>query len=371
MARKVPAFAFDIDGVLVRGKDPLPGAAQTIKKLQSSDTPFMFLTNGGGLTEEKHTDKLAGRLGVSLDHQQFVQSHTPFHDLVIRYADKPVLVLGGTGDQIRSVAHAYGFKKVITDADVFVENPSVHPFPELTRDMLEESGRPWNKIGNMEGPINQTSIAAILVWSSPRDWCLDSQLVLDLLLSKDGVLGTRSPKNGNPDLDNHGYLQDNQPTLHFCNPDLEWATQFAQPRLAQGGFKASLLGIWAEKTGGANLRYTICGKPTALTYTFGEETLKRWATRERDTKSTTDKNSPKDKAEIGTVYMIGDNPESDIQGANNFVSKHGYVWKSILVESGVYVKGTMPKHTPTHTARNVEDAVAWALQDFEESEIST
>jgi ribonucleotide monophosphatase NagD (HAD superfamily) len=185
---------------------------------------------------------------------------------------------------------------------------------------------------------------------------------MDLLLSKNGVIGTRSTKNGNPELNNNGYLQDGQPTLHFCNPDLEWSTQFSQPRLAQGGFKASLLGIWQDKTGGADLRYSVCGKPTTLTYTFGEETLNRWAN--RDTVSSADKTTLTDTTEIGTFCMIGDNPESDIQGANNFVSKHGYDWKSVLVESGVYVKGTIPSHTPTHIASNIKEAVAWALRDF-------
>jgi 5'-nucleotidase len=47
--RKVPAFAFDIDGVLVRSTTPIPGAAQTIAQLQEKNNPFIFLTNGGGL----------------------------------------------------------------------------------------------------------------------------------------------------------------------------------------------------------------------------------------------------------------------------------------------------------------------------------
>lgn len=313
MARRlVPAFAFDIDGVLVRSTTPIPGAAQTIAQLQEKNYPFIFLTNGGGLTEEDHTERLAMRLGLPLDSHQFVQSHTPFKDLVDKYGDKPILVLGGKGDQIIKVAHAYGFKKVITDSDIFVEDDSIHPFPESTAKVHQEHGRVWQDIG-LDGPIKKTSIEAILVWSSPRDWCLDLQLVMDLMLSQNGLIGTKSPKNGHPNIDegttlpNNGYLQDNQPALYFCNPDITWATKASQPRLAQGSFKAALEGIWERETSGtAKLNPIMCGKPTNLTYTYAEQTLKRWAQRDGE------------DARIYTVYMIGDNPASDILGANSF-----------------------------------------------------
>ncbi len=59
--------------------------------------------------------------------------------------------------------------------------------------------------------------------------------------------------------------------------------------------------------------------------------------------------------------MIGDNPASDIAGANTYESQCGYQWKSILVETGVYRAGTVPAHQPTHTAKNVKEAVEWAL----------
>lgn len=312
----VPAFAFDIDGVLVKGATALPGASDVISTLQENDIPFIFLTNGGGLTEEAHTERLAMRLGIPLDSHQFVQSHTPYKDLVDRYADRPILVLGGTAEQVRDVARAYGFRKAITSADIFVEDKSLHPFPELTGKILEQHGRRWEEIG-LDGPIKETSIEAVLVWASPRDWCLDLQLVIDLMLSKGGLMGTKSPKNGQSTtedgspLENNGYLQDNQPALYFCNPDITWATKADQARLAQGAFKAALEGIWDRETGGAVLPSITCGKPTNLTYTYGEETLKKWAERMDGVKQ-----------EISTVYMIGDNPMSDIQGANSFSGRH-------------------------------------------------
>lgn len=54
------------------------------------------------------------------------------------------------------------------------------------------------------------------------------------------------------------------------------------------------------------------------------------------------------------VYMVGDNPESDIAGAN------GHDWNSILVKTGVYRQGE-PAHVPTRIAADVEEGVQWAF----------
>ncbi|RYP91068.1 hypothetical protein DL770_002813 [Monosporascus sp. CRB-9-2] len=346
------AFAFDIDGVLVKGTKPLPGARETLQKLQNSKIPFIFLTNSGGYTEEAHVAKLGLCLGLTLDTRQFIQSHTPYLDLVPEYRDKTILVLGGYGTQIQELAAAYGFQKVITTSDVFLECEHTHPFPEMTRAHHEEHGRFCDARGH--DALGATQVAAILVWSSPRDWCLDLQVVADLLLSVGGLIGTRSLKNGDGSLLNHGYQRDGQPRLFFCNPDLEWATQHAQPRLAQGAFRHALKGVWREVTKGrAELEYTIYGKPTDVTYRYAEKALLRYNGHLTDVNGTEKK--------IETVFMVGDNPESDIAGANSFNSPSGLEWKSVLVETGVYVPGTELAHVPKHIAGDVRNAVEWAL----------
>ena len=40
--------AFDIDGVLVRGPEVLPGARESLRALEDARVPFVFVTNGGG-----------------------------------------------------------------------------------------------------------------------------------------------------------------------------------------------------------------------------------------------------------------------------------------------------------------------------------
>lgn len=103
-----------------------------------------------------------------------------------------------------------------------------------------------DKYGNIADDFShEEKIAAVFVFTSPRDWvrnhscqcsnrigsatnldfpyvkCLDLQICIDLLLSANGRLGTRSTLNGNANLPNHGYQQDGQPLLFWCNPDLQ------------------------------------------------------------------------------------------------------------------------------------------------------
>lgn len=66
---------------------------------------------------------------------------------------------------------------------------------------------------------------------------------------------------------------------------------------------------------------------------------------------------------IKTIYMVGDNPESDIAGANRYESRiPGAQWRSILVETGIYRAGSKPVVEPHHTAANVVEAIKLALK---------
>ncbi|PMD66575.1 uncharacterized protein K444DRAFT_579876 [Hyaloscypha bicolor E] len=182
---------------------------------------------------------------------------------------------------------------------------------------------------------------------------------MDLLLSEKGHLGTRSPMNGDVKLPNQGYLQDEQPAIHFCNPDLTYATSHPHPRAAQGSFRAALEGLWSATTGGAKLlNCKTVGKPTEETYIFGEKTLVEW-----------EKSMNGGDGKLGTIYMVGDNPSSDIQGANNFTSRLGTEWKSILVESGVHVAGAEPAHKPDAIMKSVKEAVEWAFWNAKLSDL--
>lgn len=233
-------------------------------------------------------------------------------------------------------------------------NPSIWPFRSF-KDYYEKITKPLPKSKDPSDPSRGLKIDAIFVFNDPRDWALDAQIITDILLSSEGVIGTISEKNGRSDLPNRGFQQDGQPHLYFSNPDLWWAAAYHLPRLGQGGFREALEGIWAAVTGGPNkgveLKKTVIGKPYQGTYEFAERQLLR----NRVRMFGSDAQQP-----LRNVYMIGDNPESDICGANSYRSGHGSQWHSILVRTGVY-NGGEPAWKPKTIADNVHKAVEWGL----------
>ncbi|EUC33169.1 hypothetical protein COCCADRAFT_96883 [Bipolaris zeicola 26-R-13] len=351
------AFAFDIDGVLLRSADPLPRAHQALSYLQAQHIPFILLTNGGGKHESERVADLSSRLNIPLDTSMFVQSHTPFADMD-HLKDKTVMVVGGEADKCRKVAEAYGFKTVVTPGDILVAHPEVWPFSQQLLSYYKTFTRP------LPAPIDPSSsstslrIDAVFVYNDPRDWGLDAQIIKDVLLSEKGIMGTLSKKNGNDALENRGYQQDGQPTIYYSNPDLLWAAKYHLPRLGQGGFREAFEGIWAAVTGGeakgVKLHKVVMGKPHQPTYEFAEKRLIAH-------RSHLMKQYGGTLDHLKRVYMVGDNPASDIAGGNNYKSPYGTDWASILVETGVYVKGTKPSPEPRKIVGDVWDAVAWAI----------
>jgi HAD superfamily hydrolase (TIGR01456 family) len=198
---------------------------------------------------------------------------------------------------------SYGYKSVVTPGDIFAQNPSIWPFSLPFLDYYRSFSRPLPRSIDASDPSKSLKIDAIFVYNDPRDWGLDASIILDLLLSKSGIVGTVSSKNNNLDLPNRGYLQDNQPPVYFSNADLWWAAKFHLPRLGQGAFRESLEGLWDAVTGGeehgVELKKIMVGKPFPATYEYAEKKLLK----HRKTLSSTTNLPP-----LEHVYMIGDNP---------------------------------------------------------------
>ncbi|KAF2397326.1 HAD-superfamily hydrolase [Trichodelitschia bisporula] len=338
------AFAFDIDGVLLRSSSPLPHAHTTLSHLQQNRIPFILLTNGGGTSEEKRVEYLSSKLEVPLHTDLFIQSHTLFVEKE-KLKKETVLVVGGDGDNCRKIAEGYGYKRVVVPADYLVAGKGVWPFSRALEEHYKSFARPLPQ-------GEDAAVKAIFVFNDSRDWGLDATVILDLLLSEGGKMGTLSPRNGDPSLPDNGWQQDGQPRLWFSNPDLWWASEYPLPRLGQGGFRAAVKGVWTAATGRHGLGMNIVGKPHRETYAFAERRLGRH------------RESLFEGREVGglkRVYMIGDNPESDIRGANSFKSPRGTEWTSILVRTGVY-RGGEPAHQPAVVVDDVGAAVRWALE---------
>lgn len=262
---------------------------------------------------------------------------------------------------------------MVTPGDILVAYPTIWPFSHPFLDYYRSFARPLPAPIDSNNPSSSLKIDGIFVYNDPRDWGLDATIILDLLLSQKGIMGTKSPKNNNPSLPNRGYLQDGQPPLFYSNPDLWWAAKYHLSRLGQGGFREAFEGLWAAVTGGermgVKLEKTVIGKPFHTTFEFAEKRL-------RQHRKEMFHDEPGNI--LKRVYMIGDNPglypgtlsdilidnavDSDIRGANTFESPFGTEWLSILVRTGVYKGGEDPSWEPRTVVEDVYDAVQWALK---------
>ncbi|KAI4132553.1 MAG: hypothetical protein LQ338_000652 [Usnochroma carphineum] len=299
----------------------------------------------------------------------FIQSHTPFADLIHQtspedptktpLAEKTILVTGGDGERCRKVAEAYGFRSVVIPADIITANPTIWPFTSPQN--YESHARPLPlpiydpSSSRPPSPDTNLTIHSIFIYNDPRDWALDTQILLDVLLSDRGILGTTTATN------------EQQIPLYFSNPDILFSSHHPHPRLGQGAFLAAFLGVWDAVTGGKQpLKYSVIGKPSQSTFEFAEKKLREHR-RELLGLPPTNTNGAEEVGAGGLrkVYMIGDNPASDILGGNSYKSPFGSQWDTILVRSGVFNSssshGLSSESQPTKVVDDVWDAVEWAL----------
>lgn len=287
------------------------------------------MTNGGGKTEEERCIQLSDQLHMEVSPGQFICGHTPMRELAQKYGT--VLVVGGDGDKCREVAQGYGFKDVITPGDIIKDNKHTTPFRKLTEDEFNQS------VARNYGEIE---IEAIFVFADSRDWAGDQQIILDLCMSKNGRLGTRSE------------TFDEGPPVFFAHNDVIWATSHSFARIGMGALRASLEAMFKAITG-KELKTIAFGKPQMGTFEFATRLLQQWR---KDTHGI-------DKPPA-TVYFVGDTPESDIRGTNEFDESERSTcdWHSILVKTGVYKDGTTPRYQPKATVENVLEAVQYGMQ---------
>ncbi|KAI8723809.1 hypothetical protein NCS52_00237700 [Fusarium sp. LHS14.1] len=373
------AFAFDIDGVLYQGRNRVEGAEKVIKMIRSNGIRYVFLTNGGGVPEVKKADTLQERLQIAKHDDvirgRMILSHTPMS----AWSDElknhgTILITGSHPEQARQIALDYGFKRVVTPADILAECKDVFPFDHLEGDV---NGKPvplpdGKRIPLLKDPYttniphNALKIDQIFVWNDPRDWSVDIQIIHDLLISHEGYLGTISHRNGDKSLPNNGWQQDNQPGLWISNMDLLWKTNYPVNRFGTGAFMEALKGVWSMTTDGKELEYNALGKPSNYTYKYAHDRLLQYY---HDMACNRGKSPSHDITKchpLRRVYMIGDNPESDIRGANDFNAEDGTEWVPILVRTGVWrqtLTEKEPRHKPAVIVDDVVDAVVWALKN--------
>jgi HAD superfamily hydrolase (TIGR01456 family) len=290
--------------------------------------PYILVTNGGGKTEKERCLDLSRQLGLGISPGQFICGHTPMREMTEKY--NTVLVVGGEGEKCRTVAEGYGFKDVVTPGDIIKANHDTTPFRKLTKEEFQNS---------RDRDFSNVDIEAIFVFADSRDWAGDQQIILDLLMSKNGRLGTRSE------------TFEEGPPVFFSHNDLVWSTSHEHSRIGMGALKASLEALYKAVTG-KTLTTVAFGKPQLGTFQFANKLLLQWRKEEYGISKAPE-----------TVYFVGDTPESDIRGTNEF-NHSGWsesTWYSILVKTGVFQEGTIPRYPPQKICNNVLGAVEFGI----------
>ncbi|KAG6477387.1 hypothetical protein ZIOFF_066641 [Zingiber officinale] len=354
-----PSFgiAFDIDGVIIRGRTTIGGSSHALRRLYHADgiaihilallfypassrtlkVPFLFLTNGGGVPETKRSLELSELLGVPISPLQVVLGHSPFRQLVSRFENE-LIVAVGKGEPSLVMAE-YGFKKVLSINDYASYFNDIDPLSQYKTWSLKQSFDKNCKLSfQSKFNVHSERVKGAFVVSDPIDWGRDIQVLCDIL--RYGGL----PGKGNG----------HQPPLYFAADDLEYQAAFPCERLGMGAFRIALESIY-NRIHSSPLEYTSYGKPNPSVFKNAESTLTKLALATYPAKETrVGKNFA-----FNIIYMIGDNPKVDVNGAK----KAGHPWFPILTRTGVFKGKDNDEQFPADlVVDTVEEAVDFILK---------
>ncbi|KAF3433826.1 hypothetical protein FNV43_RR24929 [Rhamnella rubrinervis] len=337
-------IAFDIDGVILRGRVPIGGSPQALRRLYgdsgSLNVPFLFLTNGGGIPESRRAIELGELLGVKILPSQVVQGHTPFKNLLNRYENE-LIIATGKGEPAL-VMSEYGFKKVLSleeYASHFKNIDPVSQYKNWTTMQAVDSSSHSNELEPRHNVLSNRVKAAFVV-SDPVDWGRDIQVLCDVLRS-----------GGLP-----GQENEHQPPLYFAADDLEYQAAFPSERLGMGAFRIALESIFDRIHHNA-LEYTSFGKPHPFVFKNAEAVLRKLQQYYSD--DCLINSGDFGSQPFKTLYMVGDNPVVDIKGAK----QAGHPWFSILTRTGVFKERDNHAEFPADlVVDTVEEAVDYILK---------
>jgi len=277
----------DVDGVISRGREILPFVRQAFSLLTDSRSKFrvptVFLTNASNSMRASKAQRLSELLQINIAQAQVVMAHSPlkmFTDL----HDKHVLVVGQ--GPVKEIANNLGFTTVTRLEDLRVL------FPHLDCvDFKRRKLDPYAAFGSGFKPID-----AILLLGEPLNWESALQLISDVLITH-GSPGSMDYKRG-------AITYPHIPII-ACNLDLLWMaeTGLPLPRFGHGIFLLCLETVYRKLTGHELQYMAALGKPSEISYLHATHCIQRMARQ-------LDLPSPR------RLYVIGDNPESDILGSN-------------------------------------------------------
>ncbi|KFP35457.1 Cat eye syndrome critical region protein 5, partial [Chlamydotis macqueenii] len=274
------------------------------------------LTNAGNCLRSAKARELSQALGLQVSPEQVILSHSPLR-LFSQFHQKCMLVAGQ--GPVEENAQNLGFKHVVTIEALRKAYPLL--------DMVDQSRRP-------------KELVRVILFGEPVRWETSLQLIIDVLLS-----------NGNPGAELQDIPYPHLPVL-ACNMDLLWMAEAKMPRFGHGTFLLCLETIYKKVTG-RELKYeALIGKPSTVTYRYAEYLIKEQAEKQGWM-------SP-----IRRLYAVGDNPMSDVYGANlynNYLNNSVESCESILVCTGVYRHNA---DVPSNAEQCTTEAVFHGHRDF-------
>ncbi|MFA9480129.1 TIGR01457 family HAD-type hydrolase [Phycisphaerales bacterium AB-hyl4] len=126
-------YLIDMDGVIYRGNELIPGAAEFVRELLARDIPFVFLTNNSQRTRRDVVFKLK-RMGITIDESHvFTCAMATARFLASQKPDGTAYVIGEGG--LMYALHANGYAVVDHDPDYVV----VGEGRTITFEMMEKA----------------------------------------------------------------------------------------------------------------------------------------------------------------------------------------------------------------------------------------
>lgn len=353
-------FVFDMDALVTINTEGAlvarDGVADVISYFYGNNIAYVVFHNGVKVTERDMARLLNDALAPCppMDFPNMVLPTSPLCGLLDAkntIVERTVLVLGGSGEDARRLAHENGYPWVITSSDVarYYDNFKKYhnPANDAPPDLPQGDRSPWR----LKRSKKHLRIEGILVFWEPEDRELDVELTLYLIMNC-GRLGydctEDNAKLTQEDLVDK--IQRNMPPVHMCTVDRPAPSPEGVPAQT---FLQLLQFRWLTKSatlGRIDLKLTLYGGPPderlfrCIDRSLGQADKPLYAIQ----KGLDARDDGLHVPPVRSVYTVG---------VPKFQPHTGARWKDILLEGQVIPPGK----PPSFVAKDVKSAVEHGL----------
>ncbi|MEN9835614.1 MAG: hypothetical protein RL011_1807 [Pseudomonadota bacterium] len=111
-------FLIDMDGVMYRGNQPIPGAIEFVRRLMDDQIPFLFLTNNSQRTKRDVVAKMH-RMGIPIQEKHVFTSAISTAQYLAAQTPRGTAFVIGEGGLLNAL-HEYDYSIVDNDPDYVV-----------------------------------------------------------------------------------------------------------------------------------------------------------------------------------------------------------------------------------------------------------